>query len=175
MMTDLDDAFRRYIPRSEWEALKAEWRTEEEGRNSEDREPKSAADDQKAKATDSPARGWSHAERRFGCGLVRDLVLVLNGSYSRPFHKLNNEWVAMRERVITVPDIAGTVASIIHHRKRSELSDFCFPISAFYFATSRLDVQSDVGELCFTPGSLRSREAAPAFKIVGTVGAMVDV
>ena len=28
----MKEAFKRYIPRSEWEALKAEWRVEEEGR-----------------------------------------------------------------------------------------------------------------------------------------------
>ena len=32
MMSDFEEAFRRYIPRSEWEALKAEWRIEDEGR-----------------------------------------------------------------------------------------------------------------------------------------------
>jgi len=32
LMEDFEDAFKRYIPRSEWEALKAEWRVEEEGR-----------------------------------------------------------------------------------------------------------------------------------------------
>jgi len=42
LMADLEEAFRRYIPRSEWEALKAEWRTDEEGRKSEDGGPKSA-------------------------------------------------------------------------------------------------------------------------------------
>ena len=31
-MGDFEEAFKRYIPRSEWEALKAEWRVEEEGR-----------------------------------------------------------------------------------------------------------------------------------------------
>ena len=32
LMEDFEEAFKRYIPRSEWEALKAEWRVEEEGR-----------------------------------------------------------------------------------------------------------------------------------------------
>ena len=47
LMADLEDAFRRYIPRSEWEALKAEWRVDEEGRKSENADPKSAVNDQK--------------------------------------------------------------------------------------------------------------------------------
>ena len=32
MMNDFKEAFKRYIPPSEWEALKAEWRVEEDGR-----------------------------------------------------------------------------------------------------------------------------------------------
>ena len=54
LMTDLDLAFRRYIPRSEWEALKAEWRVDEEGRKSEKPDPKSAVNDQKLEAADPP-------------------------------------------------------------------------------------------------------------------------
>jgi hypothetical protein len=54
LMTDLEDAFRRYIPRSEWEALKAEWRTEAEGRKSVDGEPNSAVNDEKSQAADPP-------------------------------------------------------------------------------------------------------------------------
>jgi len=40
--------------RPEWEALKAEWRTEEEGRKYEDGGPKPAVNDQKAQAEDPP-------------------------------------------------------------------------------------------------------------------------
>ena len=32
LMEDFEEAFKRYIPRSEWEALKVEWRVEEDGR-----------------------------------------------------------------------------------------------------------------------------------------------
>jgi len=32
LMEDFEEAFKRYIPRSEWEALKAEWRIEDEAR-----------------------------------------------------------------------------------------------------------------------------------------------
>ena len=39
----------------------------------------------------------------------------------------------------------------------------------------RLDVQFDVGELSFDLRSVRSREADPALKIVGLIGAMVGV
>jgi len=62
LMADLEDAFRRYIPRSEWEALKAEWRVDEEGRKSENADPKSAVDDQKLEAADSPPQAGPSPE-----------------------------------------------------------------------------------------------------------------
>jgi hypothetical protein len=34
LLQDFGEAFKRYIPRSEWEAMKAEWRAEDEGRKS---------------------------------------------------------------------------------------------------------------------------------------------
>jgi len=62
LMADLEDAFRRYIPRSEWEALKAEWRTEEEGRKSENADPKSAVNDQKSEVADPPLQAGATSD-----------------------------------------------------------------------------------------------------------------
>ena len=50
MMNDFEEAFKRYIPRSEWEALKAEWRVEEEGRKAAGAGGKPEGSDQKPKA-----------------------------------------------------------------------------------------------------------------------------
>ena len=54
LMEDFEEAFKRYIPRSEWEALKAEWRVEEEGRKSVATEPKSEAGDRPSQGGGTP-------------------------------------------------------------------------------------------------------------------------
>ena len=58
MMNDFEEAFKRYIPRSEWEALKAEWRVEEEGRKAAGVGGKPEGSDQKPEAgTHGPDAG----------------------------------------------------------------------------------------------------------------------
>jgi len=53
LIEDFEEAFKRYIPRSEWEALKAEWRVEEEGR-------KAASADGKPEGTGQNGEGSGH-------------------------------------------------------------------------------------------------------------------
>lgn len=54
LMEDFEESFKRYIPRSEWEALKAEWRAEKEGRGG---GQKSEVSDQRSEAKGPEANG----------------------------------------------------------------------------------------------------------------------
>ena len=59
-MNDFEEAFKRYIPRSEWEALKAEWRVEEEGRKAQGADGKPEGRGQSGERTDQKSEVVDH-------------------------------------------------------------------------------------------------------------------
>jgi len=60
LMEDFEEAFKRYIPRSEWEALKAEWRVEEEGLKAEGAGGKPEGRGQSGERTEQKPEAGTH-------------------------------------------------------------------------------------------------------------------